>query len=337
MKIYLEAGMLALSAVIGGMCAFSDIRRGIIPNKILLIGMAGGVPFHLLFLLSGSAPYYPTWVINMLIADLLAYVMYCNQLWAPGDAKLFMVLFYLFPPPLLDVGLYTYSVVPYIFVFLPAIVWILADTVINLIRREPRKSIPLQPKSILRNAATVMIESTAFYGVITLIPERFMHDNGLFISLLMMCYAYFCGRNRIMKKWYVILTHALIVSALCFFGRGIIALPDWRSLLMLILIICLQHIVSLYNYRLVPSSEVKSGMILSMDTVLSFQKSRVQGLPADPTEQMTSKINEEQAAAVRKWEQSAYGSPTVWIVRKVPFGSMIALGFVLWAIVRIAG
>lgn len=337
MTIYLEAGILAFSAVIGGLCAVSDIKKGIIPNRLLLIGLAGGVPFHLLFLLSGSALYYPNWLINMLIADALAFVMYYNRLWAAGDAKLFMVLYYLFSPPLLDVGLYTYSVVPYIFIFLPAILWVLADTIINLIRREPRKSIPFQPKKILRNVVIVMIESTAFYGVISLIPEGFVFENGLFVSLLMMCYAYFCGRKQIMKKWYVILIHALIAAVSFFFGHGITVLPDWRSLLMLILIIGIQHFVSLYNYRQMPCSDVKAGMILSSDTVFSFQKSRVQGLPADPSEELTAKIDEEQAAAVRRWEKSAYGSPTVWIVRRVPFGSMIVLGFVLWAIVRIAG
>lgn len=337
MTIYLEAGILAFSAVIGGLCAVSDIKRGIIPNRLLLIGLAGGVPSHLLFLLSGSALYYPNWLINMLIADALAFVMYYNRLWAAGDAKLFMVLYYLFPPPLLDVGLYTYSVVPYIFIFLPAILWVLADTIINLIRREPRKSIPFQPKKILRNVVIVMIESTAFYGVISLIPEGFVFENGLFVSLLMMCYAYFCGRNQFMKKWYVILIHALIAAVSFFFGHGITVLPNWRSLLMLILIIGIQHFVSLYNYRQMPCSDVKAGMILSSDTVFSFQQSRVQGLPADPSEELTAKIDEEQAAAVRRWEKSAYGSPTVWIVRRVPFGSMIALGFVLWAIVRIAG
>ena len=83
--------------------------------------------------------------------------------------------------------------------------------------------------------------------------------------------------------------------------------------------------------------DVKAGMILSADAVFAFQKSRVQGLPADPSEELTAKIDEEQAAAVRRWKQSANGSLTVWIVRRVPFGSMIALGFVLWAIVRIVG
>ena len=337
MTTFLEAGILAFSAVIGGICAVSDIRRGIIPNRVLLIGLAGGIPFHLVFLLSGSAFYYPTWLINMLIADALAFVMYYNRLWAAGDAKLFIVLYYLFPPLLLDVGLYTYSVVPYIFIFLPALVWILADTVISLIRREPRKAIPLQPKKILKNVFTVMIESTALYCVISLIPGEFTAENGLFVSLLMMCYAYFCSSNRTMKRWYVILIHAVIAAVPLFLGRGINVLPDWRSLLTLILVIGIQHFVSLYNYRKIPTADVKAGMILSADTVLSFQKSRVQGLPADPSEELTAKIDEEQAATVRRWEQSAYGAPTVWTVRKVPFGSMIALGFVLWAIVRIAG
>ena len=78
-------------------------------------------------------------------------------------------------------------------------------------------------------------------------------------------------------------------------------------------------------------------MILSAGTVLSFRVSSVKGLPKNAQESMKAKLTEEEAQAVRRWEKSKYGQPTVVIVRKLPFAILISVGFWLFVWVRNGG
>ena len=57
----------------------------------------------------------------------------------------------------------------------------------------------------------------------------------------------------------------------------------------------------------------------------------------DPSEELTARISEEEAAAIRRWENSATGKQSIWIVRKVPFAIMILIGFVGWIGFRLLG
>jgi len=91
----------------------------------------------------------------------------------------------------------------------------------------------------------------------------------------------------------------------------------------------------LYNYKDIPTSSVESGMILSSATTLLFQTSSVRHLPTNYSEDMSARLTEEEANAVRRWEHSVKGKPSVIIVRKIPFAVFIPLGFLLFIIIRI--
>jgi hypothetical protein len=93
----------------------------------------------------------------------------------------------------------------------------------------------------------------------------------------------------------------------------------------------------MYNYQLICTADVSKGMVLAMETILLFQTSRVHSLPNDPSEDLTARITEEEAQAVRRWEKSATGKSKIWIVRKVPFAIMIYIGFVGWIGLRLLG
>ena len=333
--IYVEAALLALLAVLGGVCAITDIRKGIIPNKYLLIGICCGIPLHTILLLLGAAPFYPTWLINMVLADIFAFLLYFNKLWAAGDAKLFMVLFFLLPPPLLDAGSLTYCVVPYIFIFIPALIWVFVDSVVKFIRKEPRKTKPIELKELAINIVRVMIETTGAFCLVSFFAEQFIIENELFFSFLLMVYAFFCSSNRYMKKWYIVLLHIPSIVIACILGRWVISFPRWQNYVLLVIILALQQFVSMYNYQRIASSEAKKGMIPSAESVLLFMKSRVHSLPTDGSEELSAKITEEEADAIHRWEKSVNGSPYIWIVRKIPFAIMIAFGFVAWTISRI--
>lgn len=333
--IYIEAVLLTSILAIGCFSAISDFRNGIVPNRLILIGLTIGLICHGVLLLLGFAPFYPYWLYNMLIADVIAFAMYWGKLWAAGDAKLFMVLYFLTPPRLFDVGQLTNSIVPFVFIFLPALLWIMVDSVIRLIKKEPHKKQPIVIKKWLIGFLITMIEVTGFHCMITMIFPSLVGNNDLFIFALIMAYAYFCGTSEIMRKWYVIVLHG-IMSIVVWITKGwTFGMPDFKGYLVVVAIIAIQRIASMYNYQQIKTSKTMKGMILAAETVIMFQTSRVHSLPTDPSEQLTAKLTEEQADAVRRWESSKKGQENIWIVRKVPFAFMIALGFVAWMIFRL--
>ena len=330
--IYAEAACLTVLLAIGAICAYTDFRTGIIPNKVLLIGIAAGIVCHGAFLLLGAAPFYPQWLLCMVIADLLAFGMFWGKLWAAGDAKLFMTLFFLTPPRLFDAGRLSNAIIPYIFIFLPALLWIVGDSAIRIIRKEPRKKQPVHIKNWIINCLKTIVEATAMHSLLYALFPGFTADNELIVFSLIMVYAYICGTVSVMHRWPVVLIHALTAAGIWIAMKWSIAIPDVRGYLALIIVMIIQRFAGMYNYQLIPTSKTVKGMIPAAETVILFQTSRVQNLPNDPSEQLTAKMTEEEAAAVRRWESSAKGKPEIWIVRKVPFAFMIAIGFIGWMI-----
>lgn len=336
--VYAEAALMTVLLVTGGMCALSDCRRGIVPNQYLLIGMGIGLAVHVINLIIGGAPYYPAWLINMTVADAFAVMMYAEKIWAAGDTKLFMLLYFLTPPQLLDAGTLSYSVIPYIFIFIPALVYIFLDSLLRLIRHEPQKQpAPFSKRSYLSSIAIIFIETTALYCIFQRTISSFFTNNELFISTLMILYAYFCGTRDVMKKWYVIVPHSMVVLVFLLLGKWAPTIPDWRIYALLAVVIPLQRFCVMYNYQQIPTAQVKPGMILSAETIILFSSSRVHHLPHDPSEELTARINETEAEAVKRWKGAANGQPNIWIVRKVSFAVMIFLGFILWLTIRIVG
>ena len=80
MLIFLEATMLSVAAILGVSCSLSDLKQGIVPNKFLLIAAACGIVIHGLFLVFGGAPYYPTWLLNMALADIIAFILFYEMI-----------------------------------------------------------------------------------------------------------------------------------------------------------------------------------------------------------------------------------------------------------------
>lgn len=106
----------------------------------------------------------------------------------------------------------------------------------------------------------------------------------------------------------------------------------WTAVLM-----CLRMLVQDYNYRTIPTEEVREGQILAAGTVCRFARSRVRNLPTGMTEDLSSRLTAEEAASVRHWQHSRYGEDTVVIVRKIPFAIFIAVGTIAFLIFEVVG
>ena len=128
----------------------------------------------------------------------------------------------------------------------------------------------------------------------------------------------------------------LILTAMAVFHRLPVRTAfDLKSWGLVLCVMFLRILAEKYNYRVIPTSEVKAGQILSEATVLSFSASRVRGLPTGRSEDLRSRLTPEEADSVRRWEKSAHGKQWVVIVRKIPFAVFITMGSAAFLVMEV--
>ena len=332
-----EGVLLALMLATGVACSVSDIRRGIVRNSILLKTAMAAAIVQCVYCARFAQPHALMWMGCMALADALAALMYAAGLWAAGDAKLFMALYLCVPGRLLEgLGL-SASVVPYLYIFIPAMIWLGVDTLWQATHRAERHGSARFKVSHLGEMVVVALETFAVQAVLGWVLPDFFAENGLFCAALTLVYALLCAQQSVMKSPVAVLLHmaGLLIATILGGWRGGVA-PVWVYAVTL-LVLAFTRWASLYNYRRIPTERVQAGMILSAATVFGFAPSRVRGLPDDASEGMAARLTADQANAVRRWANTAKGQPTVVIVRKMPFAILIGLGFALWMAMRLRG
>jgi hypothetical protein len=103
----------------------------------------------------------------------------------------------------------------------------------------------------------------------------------------------------------------------------------------LLVVFIIRYFLNGYNYKEIKTENVKVGMILSAFTISKFYISKVKGLPKISTEDMRTRLTQENVEAVRRWRTSKYGEDTIVIVRKIPFAVFIFLGISIFLWVRV--
>ena len=90
-----------------------------------------------------------------------------------------------------------------------------------------------------------------------------------------------------------------------------------------------------YNYKIIPLSELKPGMILAFVSIIAFMGSKVEGLPTSTTEDLKSRLSVSEVESIKKWAESSKGIETITIVRKIPFALFIAIGTIVFTILEV--
>jgi hypothetical protein len=104
-----------------------------------------------------------------------------------------------------------------------------------------------------------------------------------------------------------------------------------------VLLMLLKRFIEGFNYKMIAISNLRAGMILSYAAVVPFELSRVQGLPHTTTEDLRSKITQDECDSIKRWAGTNKGSDTIQIVKKIPFAIFILAGFILFGILRCIG
>jgi len=338
-----EILLISTMVILGSYVINSDVRKGIVENRAVALGMLFGVIINTIYYSVFAASLFKLYIVNLAIISGLSVLFYAWHYWAAGDSKLLIAMTILIPGRLYDNdGLSIPGISYVIIIFLVAYLYIIAESVTAYIRREKfyhgaRVNIRSIPSIIVNYAAVLCLLS-----IVSLIWsigfKDFYRDNHMIFSLFsVFLVSYFADIKFLKQKCILIL---LACGAIVLFIAGGLRnqLYPWlmlRNYVIVIGAIFIRHFVSGYNYQEIPTSEVRTGMVLAYTSVLLFQGSTIKDLPASTSEDMRDRINDVQAEAIHRWGKSKKGRPSIVIVRKMPFAIFIVFGILLYILIRV--
>lgn len=318
--------------------AVADLRKGIIKNRVLAV-------FAVLALVLDTVLYgifardlLVTFLVNTVMLSILSVALFYTHVWAGGDCKLCCVLALLYPAGMYVSynGSYFTLLLAVAVAFVIGYFYLIVDAVIALCRKQWRPSGRQIGSGFCRfliSYVRVTVYLALFHQTLAfLFPAFYELPYAIQISLNIFL-AWGIGTVRLLNKKPAFWGALICVILLALLTRRIPIGTDPLQYLLVFAVVLIQITISNLNYRTIPTREVCKGMILSAATTSLFAFSRVKGLPALSAEDLRSRLTEEEAASVRRWEDSAHGQAQVVIVRKIPFAIFVAVGFILYFLI----
>ncbi len=333
MKTVLEVLLILLLAAAGVYASISDIKKGIIKNKVLII--FAGIAILL------DALYYGIFVrdiafeflISYSIVAALALILFFTHCWAGGDCKLALVLGLLFPARLYVVAWKTNVTLflALLIAFLLGYVFLIVDAVYGLIsRRDKISAITFKQGmvSFFKYYIAALAYLVAFDLLYCLIVARYIVIDSVIITLV--CFAIAWGSTAIkpLMKPYVFLPVLGIDIVLCIVFKVFPLSGNIIHYIVVLLLAVFRILISAKNYTPIQAGSIKAGMILSTaSSILLSQSIPKAGIPVS-TEKLDSRLTEDQAKKIVEW--GAKKQMVFAVVRRIPFAAFIFLGFLLY-------
>ena len=328
-------------------CVYSsitDIRNSVIQNKAVLWSLLAGLVLNIVYYLFFAKDYRGIFIVNLLIISAVSIILYALSLWAAGDAKMMIAVVFSLPGRLYDTDLAS-GIAPALSIivtaFSAAFLYIVFDSLVQRFVHKDGLNIEFKGgmQGFVREYIICMIY--VFFcnnAVLTVMPNLY-YSNMMLFSIIDMFVVIVVTKYPIFRnKWLLIGlgTFDIVMEVMKWVKSGPVRV-NWFVYVCFAIILLLRMSSEQYSYKIIPTAEIKKGMVLSRASVLSMAISKVKGLPKFTTEDMRSRISSEEAEAIRRWEDSKYGKHEIEIVRKLPFGIFISIGVLMMVVLRIQG
>lgn len=333
LKLVVLASALLLSTL-------SDIRTGIIKNKYIVFAIIlGAILNFVTFFYETSFIKYQ--LINILVVNIISVFLYVFHAWAGGDCKLVFAVSLLVP-----YELYFSFINPYFsllllmaFIFVFSYLFLIYDSIKSAVLKkyifnpnEVFKKLKCYIKTYLCNLIYIVFVDQ----LLIILFERIVNNFPYLLLIVNACLVILLFSVKLLKNKYlvcIVLFFDVVLSIV--FSITILSYMMLLNYLIACLITLLRFFIDEFNYEIIPTKNVKSGMILSLNTTILFTNSRVKGLPKLSSETLNSRLTNDEAQSVLRWEKSKYGKSEIQIVRKIPFAIFISLGTVLFIVLGV--
>ncbi len=218
--------------------------------------------------------------------------------------------------------------------FVVAYIYVIAETLIKIIRNgkwPAREKVAFYRRIKIDNVAEfffLYFVMGAYYFLAEYFFEQYYRSNQIFFVIIGMMFVNKLLECKVDKKFKIVVSLLSFICIYILHGYGINLINQVLIFLIIIISIYIKYTASYFNYEEIRTLDVREGMVLSYGAVLSFQNSRVKGLPTFTDESTRCRINAEESDAVVRWGKSKNGGDMIVIVKQMPFAVFLLVGIV---------
>jgi preflagellin peptidase FlaK len=340
MERVIEVLLFLMAGVLGIVCSYSDCKNGLIYNKVLL-------PFFCIGLILDGIYYgffmkdlFFAFAANVLIVFLIALILFQTSSFAGGDCKMAAVLAVLYPGSCyLSIAGVPLSLFLYLaFAILAGYGYLLLNSLWALISRKNTISKSHVIQAVKNFLFSYFLNSLYLSLIYQLFSLSGLTDSylGLFLArIIAIAIVFIVGKYRFLRQWYCWTPVALVCLVLCIFFRRIPFSTNIENYVLVLALLLAKIIMSTNLYEEIPVSTLKKGNVLSFASSLEFQTSRFKNLPGISSENLSSRLNEDQVESIKRWAASR-SVTSITVVKKIPFAIFLFIGyisyFLIWSV-----
>ncbi|MBE5837956.1 prepilin peptidase [Butyrivibrio sp.] len=337
--IILPLTAVILAHVLCLITSITDIRENRISNKLLIVFGIIGIILNVAQYILKTHIIWNVYFVNLTLVVVFSLLLYIFHIWAAGDSKLLIVMGLLIPANycIINHQMIPWCVIVVALSFGISFLYLIAESLWLFFKDRSSFSLDNVKKNI-RVFLIAYARNIIYISLVLKLEDYFAKEwfethsivmLGINISIILLV-----SSLEIMKKWYsMLIALALSVAFSLYSEEWFLNISRLKYYALIIIIMLIRVMISEYNYKTIPTSEVKKGMILSGFTTIFMSKSKIPDLPGISHEDMRSRLTKEEAEAVVKWGNSKGGLKEVQIVRKIPYAIFIFIGLIIYSII----
>lgn len=333
--------MLSL-IVLGILASISDFKKGIIKNTLLAVFGIYSIFLGILYYGIFARDLFFSALVNVLLVIMLSFILFYSHALAGGDCKLCIVMSLLYPA-----GFYfNYNGYPFTLPFSLGIaiilgyLYFLIFSIFRIANGKTKVSTTYIRNSLLAFLKS-FISASVYIAALNLLAYAAASKGLVIIQhiriIIYIGIAWAVGKYSSVRKWYIVIS-VLLIDLICGYvvGRFPFSLDIGSYAIVTLLLLC-RITIGANIYEEKPVSDIKPGMILSTFSSAMMQGSKIKGLPGISTEDLKSRLNSDEAAAVIRWAKTRKVGSLI-LIKKIPFAFFITLGFLgyflIWGLTK---
>lgn len=334
----LEVISLCLALFLCLICTKSDMREGLVHNKILVVFLCAAVLIDSVYYGFFAKDLLLDFLPNLLVVSLVSLILFYSHSFAGGDCKLTIVLAFLYPARCYFV--YRESIYTLIFAvgfaILSGYIYLLINSVKAIVTKRVDFSSDYAKKYLLnffKNYVSAMVYVVLLNCIFILLNNLGCVIDVWIIRCLCMIVAWCVGHYSIFKRVFLLIPTVIALIILSIINRTFpISLNAENYIFVLLLLLC-QMTIKTNIYEKVKIQDLKKGMILTTFSSVLMQNSITKGLPQVSTEDLKSRLSVDEVESIKIWAKATHVEELT-VVKKIPFAMFISIGFLIYFVVR---
>lgn len=330
----LEIVNLCLAACLCIICTRSDVREGIIYNRILVVFTVAAVLIDSIYYAFFARDLLLDFLPNFVIISMVSLYLFYSHSFAGGDCKMIIVLALLYPARCYFV--YGSSIVTLVFAIAFAIfagyIYLLVSSIKAIATKKVKITVEYVKKflcNFFKSYISAMIYIVLLNCVLMLCGRFGFFINVWVTRCICILVAWCVGRYPIFKKLFLLVPTLITVVVISVTTQIVpFSLNPENYVLVLVLLLC-QMTIRTTIYETVHVNQLQKGMILTTLSSVLMQTSITKGLPGISTEDLKSRLTIEEIESIKIWAKATH-TEELTVVKKIPFAIFVSIGFLIY-------